>query len=244
MRRVPRCLAGRDHLCDDRYGIGVRRNWPGALAEKLLVPVVSLLPIADTVTDEMGAMVEPGGNAYRAVSASGAASGRRILIIGSGNIGLLAAQFSLAAGAQVHVLGIDDTTLALSRALGVTGAWKRDELPFLRWDAVIDASTSAEMPQFAFDTVEPGGDVVLIGVSITPSTTDSRRVVHKELAVHGILGGTAGLSPAISAYASGAVDPRPLVADVVGLDRVPSVLAGDAVAVSGSGTKFLIDPAR
>jgi threonine dehydrogenase-like Zn-dependent dehydrogenase len=239
-----RCLDGRDHLCDDRYGIGVRRGWPGALAEKLVVPERSLLPLPGSVTDEMGAMVEPGGNAYRAVEASGAAPGRRVLVLGPGNIGLLAAQFAMAAGAEVHVMGIDDASLSLASALGVSGAWKKDSLPPLVWDAVIDATTSPEMPQFAFDVVEPGRSVVLIGVSVIPSMTDSRRVVHKELVVHGILGGTAGLSPAIAAYASGAVDPRPLIADVVSLDDVATVLAGDAGRVAGSGTKVLIDPNR
>jgi threonine dehydrogenase-like Zn-dependent dehydrogenase len=239
-----RCLDGREHLCDDRYGIGVRRGWAGALAEKLLVPAASLLALADSVTDEMGAMVEPGGNAYRAVAASGAAPGRRVLVLGPGNIGLLSAQFAIAAGAEVHVVGIDDASLDLARSIGVTGAWIKEELPSLVWDAVIDATTSAEMPQFAFDIVEPGRTVVLIGVSITPSRVDSRRVVHKELAVHGILGGTAGLAPAIEAYASGAVDPRPLVAAVVGLDDVANVFAGSFDYPAGTGTKILVDPHR
>ena len=30
-----RCLTGRHHVCADRYEIGVRNGWPGALAEQL-----------------------------------------------------------------------------------------------------------------------------------------------------------------------------------------------------------------
>ena len=37
----PRCASGRHHVCADRSEIGIA-GWPGALAEKLLVPVGSL----------------------------------------------------------------------------------------------------------------------------------------------------------------------------------------------------------
>jgi threonine dehydrogenase-like Zn-dependent dehydrogenase len=239
-----RCRSGRHHLCDDRFGIGVRRNRPGALAEFLPVPEVSLRRLPDTVTDEMGAMVEPGANAYRAVEAAGVGPGTATLVLGSGNIGLLAAAFALAAGSEVHVIGIDDDSLALAARLGVAGTWRQGEQPALAWDAVIDATNSPDMPQFAFDTVDVGRTVVLIGVAITPSTTDSRRIVHKELAVHGVLGGSAGLVRTIEAYASGAVDPRPLIAGTVGLDGVAAVLAGEAPHTNGPGPKFLVDPKR
>ena len=99
-----RCLDGRHFVCEERYEIGVRRDWPGALAEKLLVPVSALCRLPAAVTDEMGALVEPGANAYRAVAASGAAPDRRVLVIGAGTIGILCAQFALAAGSETHVL--------------------------------------------------------------------------------------------------------------------------------------------
>jgi threonine dehydrogenase-like Zn-dependent dehydrogenase len=239
-----RCLDGRHHLCDDRAGIGVRRNWPGALAEKLLVPESSLRGLPDAVSDEQGALVEPGANAYRAVEASGVGPNSRTLVLGSGNIGLLVAQFALAAGSEVHVIGIDADSLALARELGVHGVWQRGRQPEVAWDAVIDATNAPEMPQFALDTAEPGRTVVLIGVSLAPSMTDSRRIVHKELHVHGILGGSLGLESTIAAYASGAVDPRPLIAATVSLEEVPDIMAGRALRDSGAGPKVLVDPNR
>jgi threonine dehydrogenase-like Zn-dependent dehydrogenase len=237
-----RCLAGYHYLCDDRYGIGVRRGWPGALAERLLVPVPSLRALPDAVTDEMGAMVEPGANAFRAVEASGAVAGSRVLIVGPGNIGLLTALFALAAGSEVHVIGETDESLELARAIGVAGAWRQDELPSGLWDAVIDATNSADMPQFALDTVEVARRVVYVGVSIAPSLVDSRRIVHKELQVFGILGGSLGLNQTIEAYASGAVDPRVLLGSTVGLDAVAEVFAGHPPHNRGPGPKVLVNP--
>jgi threonine dehydrogenase-like Zn-dependent dehydrogenase len=237
-----RCRDGRHHLCDDRFGIGVRRGWPGALAEQLLVPESSLRALPDSVTDQMGAMVEPGANAFRAVEASGASDDSRVLVIGPGNIGLLVAQFALAAGSEVHVLGVTEESLRLASQLGVHGVWTRESLPSLVWDAVIDATNSPDTPQLAFDIAEPGRRVVLVGVSITPSLADTRRIVHRELTVTGILGGSLGLEGTIAAYASGAVDPRPLIAATVGLGAVATVLAGDAPRSVAGAPKFLVDP--
>src|SRR5262245_29583557 len=33
-----RCRSGRQHLCEDRFEVGIRHGWPGALAEQLLMP--------------------------------------------------------------------------------------------------------------------------------------------------------------------------------------------------------------
>src|SRR3954447_5204883 len=66
-----RCTTGRQHLCADRFEIGIRGGWPGALAEQLPVPVTSLQPLPDALDPTLGALVEPGGNALRAVRGSG-----------------------------------------------------------------------------------------------------------------------------------------------------------------------------
>ena len=64
----------------------------------------------------------------------------------------------------------------------------------------------------------------------------------KDVSVVGVLSGSPGLAAAIDAYASGSVDPRPLVGAVVGLDDAPAVLAGE---IRGEGgPKVHIDPRR
>ena len=217
-----RCRSGRTHLCADRYEIGIRRGWPGALAERLPVPEWALFPLPDSVDATAGAMVEPGGNALRAVRAAALAPGERLLVLGPGTIGLLAAFIAAAQGADVHVLGL---TVDFARSVGITNAWTIDDLPELRWDAVIDASTGAELPALAARLVEPGRRVVYIGISEQPSQIDSRWFVLKDLTAVGILSASGGLAGAIELYASGAVDPRPLVDATLGLDDVADVLA-------------------
>ena len=237
-----RCLAGRHHVCDFRFEIGIRGGFPGALAEQLAVPANSLLPLPDAVDDTAGALVEPGGNALRSVRGANLVAGDRVLVLGPGTIGLLVAQFARAAGAEVHLGGHTEPSMAFARTLGFAGVWASNELPELRWDAVIDASNAPTVPALALELVEPGKRVVYIGLAGSPSTIDTRTVVLKDVTAVGILSASAGLAGTIEQYAAGAVDPRPLVAATVGLDRVADVLAGWRPDKAGPGPKIHVNP--
>lgn len=237
-----RCRRGQQHVCEDREEVGIRGDRPGALAEQLAVPVESLHELPDSVDPALGALVEPGGNAWRAAQAAGVAPGDRALVIGPGTIGLLTAMFLRAAGAEVHLLGVTASSLDFARGLGFPDAWTRDTLPDLPFDAVVDASTAAGSPALALDLVEPAGRLVCIGIAGTPSTIDTRTLLVKDVTAVGILSASPGLTATIAAYGAGAVDPRPLVAATVGLAQVGTVLAGGRPEGSGAGPKVHVDP--
>ncbi|MEV0383215.1 alcohol dehydrogenase catalytic domain-containing protein [Nonomuraea sp. NPDC050643] len=239
-----RCRAGRHHVCGELAEIGISRGFAGALAERLAVPVTALHALPDTVDPALGALVEPGGNALRAVRAAALRPGERLLILGTGTIGLLAALFARAEGFEVHLLGRDHDGLRLARTLGFAGAWTRPDLPALPWSAVIDASNAPELPALAVDLVEPAGRVAYIGVAVSPSILDTRDMLLKDVTAVGILGGSAGLAGAIAAYAGASVDARPLVAATVGLAESAGVLAGHRPSGAGPGPKIHIDPRR
>jgi threonine dehydrogenase-like Zn-dependent dehydrogenase len=237
-----RCRSGRHNVCEDRQEIGIRGGFPGALAEQLTVPVSALLALPDRVDDTAGAMVEPGGSALRSVRSAALVAGERVLVLGNGTIGLLTAQFARAGGAEVHLMGRSQLGFAFARALGFAGMWERSALPQLAWHAVIDATNAAELPALALDLVEPGRRVVYIGISATPSLIDTRTMVLKDVTAVGILAASQGLAGTIDQYASGDVDPRPLVAATVSLDRTGDVLEGWRPDNASGGPKIHIDP--
>jgi len=242
--RCERCLSGRQHLCEERFEVGIRGGWPGAMADQLAIPVTALHPLPEAVDAVAGALVEPGANALRAVQAAGLSSGDRVLILGGGAIGLLGALFALAQGAEVHLLGRSQRSLHFARGLGLHGVWSIDQLPARPYDAVIDASNDATLPALAIDLVEPGKRIVYIGLSGTPSPIDTRSLALKDATAVGVLSGSGALAAAIELYASRAVDPRPLVATTVGLDEVGAVLGGWRPEGSGPGPKLHVDPRR
>jgi threonine dehydrogenase-like Zn-dependent dehydrogenase len=237
-----RCRRGHQHVCDSRQEVGIRGGRPGALAEQLAVPVNSLHALPDTVDPELGALVEPGGNSLRSAQAAGLQPGDRVLVLGPGTIGLLVAMFARAAGAEVHLMGRSDRSLAFARTLGFEHTWTEDGLPDVPFDAVVDASNAAHLPARALDLVEPAGRVVYVGLAGSHSHIDTRALALKDVTAVGILSASPGLDATIEAYATGTVDPRPLVAATVGLDQVGVVLAGERPEGAGPGPKIHIDP--
>ncbi|GIF14197.1 zinc-dependent alcohol dehydrogenase [Actinoplanes teichomyceticus] len=235
-----RCRAGRHHVCPRRHELGCRDGLPGALAERLAFPAAYLHALPDAVDATLGALVEPGGNALRAVRAAAVAPGERLLVLGTGTIGLLAAMFGRALGARVHLLGEHEPTAELAGG----PVWTRQTLPDLAWDAVVDATNAAALPGLAVRLVEPGRTVVYIGLAGAPSLVDTREIVLKDVTAVGILGASAGLAGAITAYAEGDADPRPLVAATVSLEQIVGVLAGERPRDAGPGPKFHVDPRR
>jgi threonine dehydrogenase-like Zn-dependent dehydrogenase len=237
-----RCDQGNQHVCEFRHEVGIRGGFHGALAEQLAMPVTALHALPDSVDDVLGALVEPGGNALRSVWGANLTAGDRLLVLGPGTIGLLVALFARSAGAEVHLMGRSERSLEYARTLGFDGVWTEDELPTLPWDAVIDASNAPALPAKALDLVEPAKRVVYVGLAGSQSLIDTRTLALKDVTAVGILSASPGLAGTIEHYASGDVDPRPLVAATVGLDQVGEILSGARPDGAGLGPKIHIDP--
>ena len=240
-----RCRGGTQWVCEFRTEVGIRGGRPGALAEQLAVPASSLHALPDAVDDALGAMVEPGGNALRAVWGAHLSPGDRALILGPGTIGLLAAMFARAAGAEVHLVGRSRRAIDFAHSLGFENAWDADTLPGdLAWDAVIDASNAPALPAKALELVEPAKRVVYIGFAGSPSLIDTRTLALKDVTAVGVLSASPGLAATIEAYARGDIDPRPLIAATVRLDELAAVLAGTPPTGAGPGPKVQVSITR
>jgi len=87
---------GRYHLDPDTRGIGV--NIPGAFAEYVRVPAFNIVPLPDDVDDELGAILDPLGNAVHTALAFDLV-GEDVLITGAGPIGIMAGAVARHVGA-------------------------------------------------------------------------------------------------------------------------------------------------
>lgn len=241
-QKCERCKTGFQYLCAERDEVGVRRGFAGALAEKLVVPDFALYELPDDMDPAIGAMAEPTGNALRTVDAAHLKTGERLLILGPGTIGLLCGLIAQSRGIEVHLVGIDEKTLIFAKQFGFAGVHERRAIPQLTFHAVIDATYSSDIPALALELVEPGRHVVLIGISGTPSEIDSRTLILKDIKLTGILSASPGLKGAIELLSRGAIDPRPLIAQVVPLEAVSDMLSGNRMGVLGDGPKIHIAP--
>ena len=96
--------SGRFHLDPATRGIGV--NEPGAFAEYLRLPAFNVVPLPDTVSDDIGAILDPLGNAVH-TALSFDLIGEDVLITGAGPIGIMAAAVARHVGAR-HVVCRDN----------------------------------------------------------------------------------------------------------------------------------------
>jgi threonine dehydrogenase-like Zn-dependent dehydrogenase len=101
-----RCASGRHHVCANRHEIGIT-DWPGALAEKVLVPADSLYKLPPTVGDRAGALVEPAGRiVYIGVAGKASAIDSRDLVLNDITaIGILGASAGLAPAIEHYADG-------------------------------------------------------------------------------------------------------------------------------------------
>ena len=93
--------SGKFHLDPETRGIGV--NEQGAFAEYLRLPAFNVVPLPDEIDDEIGAILDPLGNAVH-TALSFDLIGEDVLITGAGPIGIMAGAIARHVGARNVVI--------------------------------------------------------------------------------------------------------------------------------------------
>ncbi len=114
------CRAGRRHLCRNTVGVGVNR--PGCFTEYLSIPAFNAFAMPDDVSDDLGAILDPFGNATHTALAFDLV-GEDVLITGAGPIGIMSVAIARHVGARhVVITDINDYRLGLAAKMGATRA--------------------------------------------------------------------------------------------------------------------------
>ncbi|WP_417458324.1 L-threonine 3-dehydrogenase [Kordiimonas sp.] len=190
------CRAGQRHLCRNTEGIGVNR--PGAFAEYISVPAVNICPLPDAVSDDLGAILDPLGNAAH-TALSFDLVGEDVLITGAGPIGIMAVAIARRVGARnIVITDVNDFRLDLAlkmgatRAVNVTKESLRDTMADLHMHEGFDVGLEMSGVPQAFgnmlETINHGGKVALLGILPEGTGINWNHVIFKGLQVHGIYG--------------------------------------------------------
>ena len=111
------CLNGNYHICYNLRVIGCQSD--GALAEYLNVPAKKLVALPDNMTFEQGSFVEPLAVGVHFANLAQLQPDTRLLILGSGTIGLMCLLAARARGVtEITVTDPLENKLALARELG------------------------------------------------------------------------------------------------------------------------------
>jgi 2-desacetyl-2-hydroxyethyl bacteriochlorophyllide A dehydrogenase len=165
------CRKGKPNCCSSIKVLGVHAD--GGLCEYLVVPEAAVVPVGRLGLDE-AAMVEFLAVGAHAVRRAGLARGDRVLVAGSGPIGIAVALFARLEGAAVTLTdtSIDRLTYAAA-ALGFSlivqaGDGARERLAELTggefFDTVFDATGNIAAINGGIAHVAHGGTYVLVSV--------------------------------------------------------------------------------
>jgi L-idonate 5-dehydrogenase len=191
------CMQGKQVYCLDMRFLGSAMRFPhvqGAFRQELIAEESQCHPVAGHVTAGEAAMAEPLSVCLHAARRAGPLLGRRVLVTGSGPIGVLCAMVARRAGAaEIVVTDIADEPLAAARAAGadlaVNSAKDAEALaPYKRergsFDVMFEASGNEKALVGALELLQPGAVVVQVGLG-DAFTLPISTFVTKELELRG-----------------------------------------------------------
>lgn len=207
------CAAGLGRHCANRTVLGILGR-DGAFAEFLSLPDANLIPLPDSISDEVAVFVEPVAAAFEILEQVHLARNRTIVVMGDGRLGGLVAMVLKSEKYLPLVAGHHREKLERLNTLGLDTA--EEATLHDRFDIVIECSGSGTGFSRAVELVKPRGTIILKSTAAVAAEIDLAPVVVNEVTVIGSRCGR--FQPALDALASGKLNPRPLVDDTFALD--------------------------
>ncbi|MCO6363798.1 L-threonine 3-dehydrogenase [Paracoccus sp. 08] len=188
--------SGQFHLDPETRGIGV--NVPGAFAEYLALPAFNVVPLPNGVSDRIGAILDPLGNAVH-TALSFPLIGEDVLVTGAGPIGIMAAAVARHVGARhVVITDVNQTRLDLAARVAdvVPVNVSSEDLPSVcarlgmrqGFDVGLEMSGNAAAFDQMVGAMVMGGRIAMLGIPAAPTLVDWNRIVFKSLVIKGIYG--------------------------------------------------------
>lgn len=221
------CRNGKNNLCERWAAIGV--TTAGGAAEFAVAPVANCVKLPDHVRLEDAALIEPLSCAVRGYDVLRSQMASRVLIYGSGTMGLMMLQLGKLTGASsIEVVDLNEERLKTAVQLGVTGvATSADELDRPQgWDVVIDATGNEKAIQDGIGRVAKGGTFLQFGVSDYSArvTIEPYKIYNQEITITGSMAVLHSFERAADLFATGVLDPEIFISDRVPLDGYAKAL--------------------
>jgi 2-desacetyl-2-hydroxyethyl bacteriochlorophyllide A dehydrogenase len=216
------CRLGRFNLCERWRAIGVTDA--GGAAELALAPVANCVRLPEGVDARDAALIEPLSCAVRGYDVLRMRLAERVLIYGSGTMGLMMLQLAKRTGAAtVDMVDINPERLETARILGCTSAvTDADELDRPRgWDVVIDCTGVVAAIEDGLGRVAKAGTFLQFGVSDYGArvTIDPYRIYNQEITITGSMAVNHSYERAAELFLGGVLDPGIFISDRLPLDR-------------------------
>jgi L-iditol 2-dehydrogenase len=223
--RCRECRAGRYNLCPDVVFFGTPPV-DGAFARYVTIHEDFAFALPDSLSDDVGALMEPVSVGIWACRKAGVSAGDRVLVTGAGPIGLLAMQVALAFGAtQVEISDVNERRLELATRTGATRALRAGEDEPSEADALIECSGHPAALQAGIAALRPAGTAVLVGMGPGESGEVPLALIQgREIWVTGTFRYANTYPTAIALAATGRIDLDAIITGHFGLDETEAAL--------------------
>jgi L-iditol 2-dehydrogenase len=235
------CRDGYRNLCYNIRFAG-HGETDGMMRELMAWPAHLLYPLPDQVSDAEGAILEPLGVAIHSVDLGHVPFGGTVSVVGCGPIGLLLIQLLRAAGAS-RVLAVEPLPHrrdAAAKAGADEVAEPAADVSGYGGDVAFEAAGNDDAVRLAFESVRPGGRVVLAGIPGDDTTAFRASLARRKGLTIAMVRRMNEVYPrAISLVARGVVSLEPLVSRRASLEE-----ATDAFGAAGrrTGLKVIVTP--
>jgi len=187
------CRRGLVNCCTSNETLGAQRD--GAYLQYFTLPVERIYD-GKGLSAKTLALIEPFCISYHGAKRGSIQAGDKVLVVGSGTIGILAAAAAKHLGAEVTVCDISEKRLKFALALGADGVIVNNGPEALAegtvertggngFDVVLEAVGLPSTFQDSLDSAAFGGRVVLIGISNRNLDFNFNIIQKKELNVFG-----------------------------------------------------------
>lgn len=183
----PACREGKTNCCETLKVIGVHAD--GGMADEAVLPAANLYSAAG-ISLRDAAMVEFLAIGAHAVRRTELQAGARVLVVGSGPIGLGVAYFARIAGAEVTVVDAAPEKIDATRALGfetfAVGDLEGDAFANVKrsgFEAVFDATGSIKAMNASVFHCRNGGAYTLVGLIKGDLVWPDAEVHRRELTI-------------------------------------------------------------
>lgn len=188
--------SGKFHLDPETRGIGV--NEPGAFAEYLRLPAFNVVPLPDEIDDEIGAILDPLGNAVH-TALSFDLIGEDVLITGAGPIGIMAGAIARHVGARnVVITDVNQARLDLAAEVAdvIPVNVAKEDLKEVQqrlkmaqgFDVGMEMSGNQQALDQMVEAMVMGGRIAMLGIPPGKSPVDWSKIVFKAITIKGVYG--------------------------------------------------------
>lgn len=217
------CMAGRYHLCAELRFLATPPH-DGALADVIVTDERNLFPIPESMSFEEGALLEPLSVGIWACRRAGLEPGDRVLVVGAGPVGVLAAQVARALGASdVTVVDVTDFRLEFAAGLGFTTE-RSGEGRGRDFDVLLECSGAPGALAAGLERLRTGGRAAMVGMPKEPVSLPLSELNVNELTVSLVNRYKDTWPTAIALVASGRVDVASLVTHRYPLEQTHDAL--------------------